>query len=59
MLSHRKDLDKLTLSGQDLQDRLRNWEKATPERIAGLAALKDQIRQSIQSIKPTTSPGLK
>lgn len=59
MLTHRNDLSKLTLSGQDLQKRLRAWESATPERAAQLVALKDQIRQAMAEIKPATSPGLK
>lgn len=59
MLTHRNDLSKLTLSGQDLQKRLRAWETATPERAAQLVELRDQIRQAIASIKPSTSPGLK
>jgi ATP-dependent Zn protease len=58
MLQNRNDLSKLTLSGQDVQNRLRTWEQATPERAAGLAALKSQIRQAMESIKPATSPGL-
>ena len=59
MLGHRNELSKLTMSGQEVQNRLRAWEKATPERAAQLAALKDQIRQSMAAIKPPTSPGLK
>lgn len=58
MLSHRNELPKLTLSGQEIQNRLRAWETATPERAERLAALKDQIRQAMASIKPATSPGL-
>lgn len=58
MLGHRQDLDALTMSGQNIQDRLRQWETATPERVAQLARLKEQIALSMQSIKPATSPGL-
>lgn len=58
MLGNRNSLEKLTMSGQNIQDRLRKWETATPERAAQLAQLKDQIRQSMKSIKPATSPGL-
>ena len=58
MLGNRNQLEKLTMSGQNVQDRLHKWETATPERAAQLTQLKDQIRQSMQSIKPPTSPGL-
>lgn len=57
MLAHRNDLGKLTLSGEQVQTRLRAWETA-PERAQQLAALKDQIRQAMAEIKPPTSPGL-
>ncbi|MBX3166887.1 MAG: AAA family ATPase [Candidatus Eremiobacteraeota bacterium] len=56
MLGHRNDLGKLTLSGQEIQNRLRAWET---ERAAQVTALKDQIRQAMASIKPPTSAGLK
>ena len=59
MLGHRNDLSKLTLSGQEVQSRLRTWENANPERTAKLAALKDESREAMASIKPATSPGLK
>ncbi|MFN8611195.1 MAG: AAA family ATPase [Vulcanimicrobiota bacterium] len=58
LVSQRHDLSKLTLSGQAVQDRLRAWETATPERAAQLAALKSKIAEAMRSIKPTTSPGL-
>jgi len=59
MLGQRNNLSKLTMSGQEVQNRLRAWENSTPERAAQLAALKDQIRQAMAAIKPPTSPGLK
>lgn len=58
LLSHRNELSKLTMSGRAVQDRLRAWETATPERASQLAALKAKIAESMQSIKPATSPGL-
>lgn len=58
LLQQRNDLSKLTMSGKSVQERLRAWETATPERSARLTALKSQISQAMQSIKPGTSPGL-
>jgi ATP-dependent Zn protease len=58
MVAKRSDLKQLTVSGRELQDQLRAWQHATPERSQQLTQLKAQIREAIQSIKPLPSPGL-
>ena len=58
MVAKRDDLKQLTVSGRDLQDQLRAWQQATPERSQRLSQLKEQIRQAINSIKPLPSSGL-